>query len=159
MTPIQQWARKHDISDAALADMPGFLLAAAPKHAPPRATPRSEADVQSIVRVKASQAGWRVFRNNVGAAVDAKGRHIRYGLGNDSKPICAVLKSSDLIGLRSRVIQPWDVGGTIAQFVALECKRPGWKEDNSPRTKAQRAFLQLVQSRGGHAMFTTGEIE
>lgn len=122
----------------------------------PIAGPGAEARAMSTVRLAASQAGWRVFRNNVGACYDAEGRFIRYGLANDSKRISDALKSSDLIGIRPFTVTTEWVGHTVGQFVALEVKRPDWTYRGTKREEAQLAFLTLVESLGGYGRFTTG---
>ena len=66
------------------------------------------------------------------------------------------LKSSDLIGIRPVLIDPTYVGRTLGQFVAIECKRPGWVFGNTKREQAQHNFLSLIESLGGHGRFSTG---
>lgn len=119
----------------------------------------NEASVQSIVRLEAARRGWKVFRNNVGVLLDAKGRPVRYGLANDSSAVNANFKSADLIGLRPVVITPDMVGSVIGQFVSLECKHEGWKPSASDRhEQAQRNWADLVTQSGGYAAFTTGAL-
>ena len=117
--------------------------------------PHSEARVQSEIRLEAVRAGVRLFRNNSGAFKDDTGRLVRYGLGNESAALNAALKSSDLIGLRPRLITLADVGTTIAQFLARECKHPNWKYHGSDAEIAQKAFIDLVTTEGGDAAFAT----
>jgi hypothetical protein len=120
----------------------------------------NEASVQSLVRLEASRRGWKLWRNNVGVLLDAKGRPVRYGLCNDSKIVNENVKSADLIGIRPMLITPDMVGQTIGQFVSLECKHEGWKP--SPKDKheiAQAKWAEIVLSAGGYAAFTTGGLE
>jgi hypothetical protein len=154
MTTLNTWAARWGVSAAAVADLRNTLVSVVPP-APDLATPgRSEAAVQAAVRVAASRAGMRVWRNNVGAIHDPEaGVHIRYGLANDSAQVNAVVKSADLIGIRPRVILPADVGHTIGQFVSYECKHEGWRFTGSPRERAQEAWARLVVSLGGEARF------
>lgn len=120
-------------------------------------TSRSEAAVQAAVRVRLSELGWRAWRNNVGA-IDIDGRHIRFGLGNDSATANRALKSSDLIGIRPLLITSEHVGTVIGQFVSLECKHEDWRPSASDeRERAQRRWLDLIRSLGGHAMFVQHE--
>lgn len=81
--------------------------------------------------------GIRVFRNNVGTATTADGRFIRFGL-------CP--GSSDLIGWTEYVIQPQDVGRTVAIFTALEVKTATGRA-----TCQQRQFINAVRRAGGIA--------
>lgn len=155
---LDDWARRWGISPEAMADLRAQL--APPTDTTP-ARANTEADVVSRVRLVASEAGWTLFRNNVGACYDATGRFIRYGLANDSAQLNASLKSSDLIGIRPVLIDVTHIGRTFGQFVALECKRPGWQpavRGGTAREQAQTRFLALIASHGGHARFSTGAL-
>lgn len=112
-----------------------------------------ESDVLKLVRFEASQKGWRLWRNNVGAGYLNDGRFVRFGLCNESAAMNRQLKSADLIGIRPRVITSADIGGTIGQFVAIECKGATTRIE-----PAQRRFLDLVESLGGLAFVSRGEI-
>jgi hypothetical protein len=117
---------------------------------------RSESAVQSLVRLAGPKVGMRLFRNNVGAIKDERGVPVRYGLANDSPALNKRLKSSDLIGWRRLPIAPAMVGCVVAQFVSLECKRPGWSfGPGDEREEAQRRWLELVLADGGYAKFVT----
>lgn len=155
---LAAWAQRHHVSDAAMAELRmGALATLDPPSPPGPAGQTSEEYVKSEVRLEAAQQGVRLFRNNVGAMQDDTGRVIRFGLANDSAQLNARLKSSDLIGWRPRLITPADVGKLIAQFVARECKRKGWKfNENDDREAAQATFIHLVQSEGGDGAFTMG---
>jgi len=113
----------------------------------------TEEDVLKAVRLEASQKDIRLWRNNVGACKDERGNYFRYGLCNDSAKLNESIKSSDLIGIRPVRLPD---GRVIGQFVARECKRPGWKYSGTPRERAQLAFLELVRGMGGDAQFCTG---
>ena len=91
-----------------------------------------ESNIQKIVMVTVSKLGGRVFRNNTGALMDARGVPVRYGLCTGS---------SDLIG--------WTKDG---RFLAIEVKRP-----NKRPTKKQQNFIDLVNSFGGLAFVATCE--
>lgn len=117
---------------------------------------KSEAWAQSAVRLEASQKGIKLFRNNVGALKDSKGRLVRYGLGNDTPALNDVLKSADLVGIRPVVIQPHHVGHTLGQFVSREIKEPDWQYTGTGREPAQLAWANLVNAMGGDAAFATG---
>jgi hypothetical protein len=117
----------------------------------------AEDAVQALVRLRASQLGWRLFRNNVGVLQDVTGRPVRYGLANDSKQMNTEYKSGDLIGIMPVVITPEHVGHTLGVFASVECKREGWRPTASDkRYEAQCRWRDLVLSLGGYARIVTG---
>lgn len=119
----------------------------------------NEASVQSLVRLEAAKRGWKLWRNNVGVLLDAKGRPVRYGLANDSAAVNANVKSADLVGIRPVVITQDMVGSVIGQFVSIECKHEGWKPAmKDTHEAAQRAWADLVMQAGGYAAFSTGQL-
>lgn len=95
-----------------------------------------EQAVQSSIQLAATRAGCRLWRNNVGALMDERGRLVRYGL-------CP--GSSDLVGLVPVRVTPEMVGQTIAVFAAVEVK------DRGQPTEQQQAFINLVRAMGGRA--------
>ena len=99
----------------------------------------SEGTILRRVMRAMSDAGARMFRNNVGALKTEDGRMVRYGVCNPG--------GSDLIGWRSRVIDEYDLGKTIAQFVACEVKAA-----DGVLTHEQRQFLEVVRDSGGIAI-------
>lgn len=117
----------------------------------------SEAAVQAAVRVEAAGKGVRLWRNNVGALLDARGVPVRYGLANDSAALNKVIKSADLIGVRPVLITEAHVGGTIGQFVSRECKKVGWTYGGDDHEQAQLNWANMVLAAGGDAGFCTGE--
>lgn len=120
---------------------------------------RNEASVKDAIRLAASKAGWRLWRNNVGQLLNSRGVPVRFGLANDSKNVNAQVKSGDLIGIRPVLITPDMVGQTIGQFVSIECKREGWKPSpNDEHEKAQARWAEIVLLHGGYAKFSTGEL-
>lgn len=152
---LADWALRHRVSMAALREL--SALAGAPLElmpAPEASSP--EGYVQSQVRLEAPAAGYRLFRNNVGALKDDRGIPIRYGLANDSARLNEKLKSSDLVGWRRLVVTPGMVGQTVAQFVSRECKPTGWTFKGTTRETAQLAWINLVLAEGGDACFVTG---
>lgn len=156
MTLLTQWAARHGVSQAALAEL-RVMMGVDTDPAKCTAKAGSEAAVQTAIRLEASRLGVRLWRNNVGACKDESGRIIRYGLCNDSAQLNKRIKSSDLIGVRPVVITSDMVGHTIGQFVAREVKRPGWKYAGTEREKAQLAFIELLLSLGADAAFASGE--
>lgn len=156
MTNLTQWAARHGVSQAALAELRVMMgVDTDPAKCTTKAS--SEAAVQTAIRLEASRLGVRLWRNNVGACKDESGRIIRYGLCNDSAQLNKRIKSSDLIGVRPLIVTPEMVGHTIGQFVAREVKRPGWKYTGTDREKAQLAFIELLLSLGADAAFASGE--
>lgn len=155
---LHTWAARWNIPLECLRDLQTTLGTYTPTLDPANpAAGKSEAWVQSVVRLEASQKGVKLFRNNVGALKDERGRLVRYGLGNDSAAMNEVLKSADLIGFKRVTIEPWHVGHTLAQFVSREVKSPGWQYTGAGREPAQLAWANLVNANGGDAAFVTGE--
>ena len=157
MTPaVYQWAVRHGVTMAALQELAGIFGMHGGHDLPPTVKGTSEAAVQSAVRLEAARKGVRLFRNNVGALKDERGRLVRYGLANDSKQVNEVCKSGDLIGWRPLLIGPQHMGTVVAQFVSRECKEPGWRYTGADREPAQLAWAELVTAGGGDAAFCTG---
>jgi hypothetical protein len=144
---IFQWAHRHGLTQAAVAELMQIIDPTFPTGAPgPEA---SEAAVQANIQLEAARRGGALWRNNSGACVDQEGRQVRYGLANTSSKINEVFKSSDLIG-----ITPVQIGGQIVGvFTAVEVKAPGFKGPRSDREKAQNAFLTKVRALGGIGLF------
>lgn len=116
-----------------------------------------EAAIIAKIRLKASQKGWYLWRNNVGATYTKNGDFIRFGLANDSKEINFRLKSSDLIGIKPMKITQEMVGKTVGVFVAREIKHGKWKYAGTQREEAQLNFVNLINSLGGDAEFIADE--
>lgn len=156
MTTLTEWAIRHGVSKTAIDELVSLLKHEIPEPKPSGQPANSEQYIQTAVRLEASAAGCRLWRNNNGAFTDSKGRHIRYGLCNESSKINANLKSSDLIGIRPLLIKPEHVGHTFGIFLARECKHGLWTYRGKPREVAQKNFLELVLSLGGDAGFVKG---
>lgn len=150
---IYAWAVKHHVSLDAIAELKAMWGDGEGPATPNRTTVTTEAGVQTRLLLEAAEKGKKLWRNNVGALLDKEGRQVRFGLGNDSKARNAVIKSGDLIGIDPVLITLAHVGRTIGQFVSYECKRPDWTYSGTPREVAQLAWIQLVLSYGGRAMF------
>lgn len=153
-TAVMQWAIRHGVSAAALAELGAIFGIDAPTVAPSKGV--SEAAVQNAVRLEGASKGVTLHRNNVGVLPDRTGRPVRYGLANDSAAVNAAVKSGDLIGWRPIIITPDHVGLCIAQFVSRECKPVGWRYTGTDRERAQLAWAQLVVNAGGDAAFCNG---
>lgn len=149
---FHDWAVRWRVPPAAVVELAQLLGATDPV----TMAGHGEAHVQSVVRLEAPAAGVRLWRNNVGALLDDRGIPVRYGLANESPKLNKRLKSSDLIGWRRVVITVADVGRTIAQFLARECKPGGWRYSGDEHEAAQLRWIELVASEGGDAKFATG---
>lgn len=110
----------------------------------------TETDIQTMIRLRASQLGMTTWRNNRGAFQDKTGRWIRYGLANDSTAVARELASADLIGVRPMLVGLEHVGTLIGVFTSIEVKRPGERLE-----VPQEKWLQLVQRLGGDARVVT----
>lgn len=141
---ITAWAQRWGIPAQAIQELTDALTVTASHN-----DGRSEAAVQQQVRLETSRRGARLFRNNNGACRADDGRQIRYGLGNDSQQVNAVMKSSDLIGITPMTIN----GVRYGIFTSYEIKRPGWRYSGTDREIAQNNWLMLVTSLGGIARF------
>lgn len=114
--------------------------------------PRSEAYVQSQVRLEAARKGYFLTRNNKGVLPDRRGVPVRFGLMNESSAQDKVCKSGDLIGIRPLVVTEDLVGMVVGQFVSVEVKRPG-----GVIHPAQHAWAALVRKRGGLGLIVDRE--
>lgn len=162
MSDFKQWESRHPLAALELKAMMG----AVPWPDNDETSGKSESWAQQQVRFKVAHAGGMLWRNNVGASktrcsnCGAKQQPVRYGLANDSANLNRVIKSSDLIGAVPRVIRGCDVGRTIAQFVSIEVKKPGWSfRPGDAHEAAQAKWLTLIASLGGVATFSTGDID
>lgn len=117
----------------------------------------TESDVQNLERLRASQRGWRLWRNNKGVLPDRNGRPVRFGLANDTPSEGREYASADLIGCAPTLILPEHVGHTLGLFVSVEVKATDVRPSQVPT--AQRNWLTLVRSLGGYAVITNGERE
>ena len=116
----------------------------------------TESVVQQYTRLMMAQAGGLPMRNNVGVAIDATGRHIRYGLMNESKQQNRQFKSSDVVGPVPIVIQSHHVGKILGVLATFECKHSDWKySPNDEHSVAQNRFHELMRSVGCIAGFVT----
>lgn len=114
----------------------------------------SETNINAEIMLESSQRGTPLLRNNSGVLPDRQGRPVRFGLGNESKEVNKIFKSSDLIGIYPVRITQEMVGSTVGLFFAVESKKPGWRFDE--RAQAQQNFGRWVQRHGGLFTFATG---
>lgn len=156
MSLLHDWATTWRIPLPALHDLQ-CRMGAINTDPEPTAPGRSEAAVSNAVRIRASQMGWRLWRNNRGAYLNDYGQQVRYGLCNDSAALDKKIKSSDLVGIRLLVVTPEMVGTTIGQFAAPEIKEEGWTFKGTPREVAQARWIELVISLGGYSKFISHE--
>ncbi len=120
---------------------------------------KSEARVQQDIRLAAPLWAVDLWRNNVGAVTTDDGRHIRFGLCNDSAAVNKNIKSSDLIGVTQVTITPEMVGQTVGVFTSIEVKKEGWAYSGTDREEAQKKWHDLVRSLGGLAGFASSVSE
>lgn len=114
-----------------------------------------ESQVEKFVKRYVLLKGDFLQRNNVGAWKDKFGRYIRYGLHNESKEMNDREKSSDEIGIRKLLITQEMVGSYVGQYMALEIKHEGWEYKGTKHEKAQKAYIDMINSMGGYARFVT----
>lgn len=148
---LEQWAARWNVPPEAFAELAACSIVEPDPDA--IVGGESEARVQSRVRLEAARCAIPTFlwRNNVGAGKLSSGSFVRWGLANDSKKLNEVMKSGDLIGVRSVIITPPMVGYRFGQFVSRECKREDWKYSGSLEENAQLAWATLINSLGGDA--------
>lgn len=152
---INEWAKRWGVPFEALRDLQQMAGALSEVPVGIHAA-RSEAAVQQEVRLAAAKAGKLLWRNNVGVLKDQRGVPVRYGLANDNKALNEKIKSSDLIGISPRVVQPEHVGQVWGLFYAEECKPGGWVYTATEHEQAQLQFINLVLAHGGIARFNNG---
>lgn len=152
---LYPWAIKWGIPAAALQDLQHELGMLGGFEMPEKCGSSEEA-VQAQVRLEGAQKGVKLFRNNVGALLDTRGVPVRYGLANDTEKLNKVLKSADLIGWRSQLVEPHHVGQIWARFTSREIKEQGWVYTGREREPAQLAWAMMVCSAGGDGGFAAG---
>lgn len=147
MSALLRWATKHNIPPQALAELQAMVW--------PAPVPNGlsgEAAVQQQIRAAAPRHGI-LWRNNSGALKDDRGVPVRFGLGNDSAAVNALIKSSDLIGITRVVVTPAHVGQVLGVFTAVEVKEPSWKHPSNDLEWAQANFIRLARQHGALAGF------
>lgn len=160
MSILSDWANRHNVGQAAFAELCGLMGFTA--ETPEVLEGKAESYVQSAVRLAAPMHGFMLGRNNRGALKDERGVPVRYGWLNDTAALDKVCKTGDLLGHQSGWFRDYQTleAVKVAVFAMVECKRAGWKGFN-PKDKheaAQMRAIQMVLSAGGIAAFSTGEL-
>ena len=113
-----------------------------------------EDEVSQLGIIQAAKCGSFLLRNNSFVLKNKEGTPVRAGLGNISQEQNKKFKSSDYVGITPIKITPDMVGKTIGIFTAVEFKKEGWIfNPNDDHEKAQLAFIDWVNARGGIAGF------
>ena len=102
-----------------------------------------ENEIMHRIQVKASEKGFRLFRNQVGKYKLADGRWLTSGL---------CVGSSDLIGFKIQIVTQDMVGKPVALFAAVEVKT-----DKGKATVEQVDFLRAVAEAGGVSILARRE--
>lgn len=156
MSDLHAWAARWGVSPLALMELRNLMVAGTPEVAVAEgARGGSEAAQQNLIRLEAPKYRVWLTRNNVGALMDKTGRPVRYGLANESKEQNAVIKSADLIGIHTFVVEQRHVGQTIGQFTSIEVKERGWHYTGDAHETAQRNWANFVIGKGGLAIFAS----
>lgn len=151
---LYQWAAKWGVSLAAIQDLQrqtGEMDVQ--RHEVLASDNYDETAVSNLIRVRASEQGWPLWRNNKGVLDDKRGVPVRFGLANDSHNVGKRIRSGDLIGCRPIVITQEMVGMRFGQFVSVEAKKPTWTYKGDEHELAQLAWVNRVNSLGGWAIF------
>ena len=146
---IEDWAVRHRLSEQAYRELLHIVLPPAPDVSDN--PERHETAIQTGIRLDASKQNNMLLRNNNGVAIAEDGRHVRYGLGNDSKKLNENWKSSDLIGITQ--VRASYVGQIFGVFTAVEAKAGSWRWTGKGREVAQSNFLRTVNCLGGIGLF------
>lgn len=152
---LQEWANRWALPVEALHELQHVMINQATQPHGTETSESTESAVQQQIRMAACKRGARLWRNNSGAVTTDDGRHVRFGLGNDSKRMNTVIKSSDLIGVTPVIITDDHIGRTFGVFTSIEVKHPGWQYKNTDRESAQLNWINAIKNLGGFASFAT----
>jgi hypothetical protein len=155
---LNQWAAKHGVSVAALAEL-RVIMGTDDSHVPANIASGLEAGVQQRTRFRAANVGVKLWRNNRGATPTPAGGFVRYGLANETVAMNERVKSSDLVGIWPVLVQPQHLNTIIGMFVSMEIKRPGWVYSGTPDEVAQNKWHEIVVAAGGWSRFVSNEQE
>lgn len=150
---LEAWAARWNVPAAAVDELCRSCIFDPDRSVEPK---KSEARVQSEVRLEAAANDTYLFRNNVGAGKLDNGKFIRWGLANDSEKVNDVIKSADLIGIKKTLITVDMVGSYIGKFISRETKPNDWKFSGSLHEHAQLRWATLINAQGGDAKVVTG---
>ena len=112
----------------------------------------TEHDIQNNIRLALGRMGIYTERANAGSFWSGKilahdGNNLV--LSNPTKIQGAAAGTADVYGFRPLQVTQAMVGTTVAQFIAIEVKKPGER----PRPN-QIAYLDMVNKRGGVGIWT-----
>ena len=109
-----------------------------------------ESSTYNAYREAATVLGARLFRNNVGVLLTARGESVRVGLHPGS---------ADLIGWRTITVTPEMVGQQIAQFLSVEVKICGGRTDVKTGARQERWRAAVTRAGGvGLRCYTVNEM-
>lgn len=155
---LHEWAARWNIHPAAMADL-GRVLGMKEVAGEGAAGVSDENAVSRGLRLAASKRGDILWRNNVGALLDARGVPVRYGLCNDTAALNKAMKSADLVGIKRLEITQAHVGQVVGQFMSIEAKEPTWRYTGTKHEIAQQAWALRVRTMGGVAVFARSATE
>lgn len=153
---LQEWARRWGVPPEGMVELDQALINRVNYEIEPNNSEDSEHNIQQKIRLESCAHAMRLWRNNSGAVTTDDGRHIRFGLANDSAKLNKHIKSSDLIGVTPVIIQEYHLGRVLGVFTSIEVKRPGWEYTGNERETAQNNWLTAIKTLGGFAYFATG---
>lgn len=115
---------------------------------------KSESETQQLIQIESPNWYCNLMRNNSGCFKDETGRLVRFGLDNTSTKRNELIKSSDLIGIKSIKITQEMVGQIVGVFTAIEVKKENWKRSKTDKKEeAQATFIEFIKAKGGIAGF------
>lgn len=120
---------------------------------------KPESQIQNELKLEYIDLNGRAYRNNSGVLNNEDGVPVRYGLGNESKRINNVRKSSDLVGFLPVVITQAMVGHTVAVLTVTEAKKEGWRYTAIEDERAQKAFIDIIVKYGGIGCFAQSVLD
>jgi len=120
---------------------------------------KPESQIQNELKLAYIELNGRAYRNNSGVLKNPDGVPVRYGLGNESKKINKVRKSSDLVGFLPVTITQSMVGHTIAVVTVTEAKKEGWRYTATDDERAQKAFIDIIVKFGGIGCFAQSVLD